>query len=76
MGFVIRITCKDGHTETLRSDLAFQNEGWTRSFAGWLDGSSAFWRNPPHPSSSLGRCGICGARFKCEVVEEIDGKVE
>ena len=70
-----RATCENGHTQTLSL------QGYTREqaelFAGLLDGtSSAYLKRPcdePEGATAIGRCGICGKKFRVEVVEQKTG---
>lgn len=63
----IRATCERGHVQAIQVDAALGRR-WAIQLAGLLDGTSDLFVSKPDHNSMIGRCGICGAHLKCEVL--------
>lgn len=64
---IIEVVCDNQHKQQIKY------VGVSREFAemqcGLLDGTSPMYLFPPGPESSIGKCGICGAKITAKVVE-------
>ncbi len=73
--YVIVAVCDTGHSMALRMEGGFGREA-AEGLAGLIDGSSAMYLQRIGADSVVGKCGICGAGFRCEVVEELRAEGE
>lgn len=81
----IKVQCTENehHAKILRISSALGRE-YAEGLAGLLDGTSRFYIHKPggvmnvpewpgDKGSPIGRCGICGAPFRCSVFEITEG---
>lgn len=72
----VRGTCqKCGGTQDIRFGKGF-SRAYVEMWMGLVDGSSPLYLKPPGPESQIGQCGICGGRFRTEIVGEADDDTE
>ena len=68
----VTATCENGHTQKLRLDANSYSKAGAEQWAGLMDGTSPFFLHPPGDESVIGKCGICGKRFKCSVSPAVE----
>lgn len=67
----IEFTCTNGHQQYIEfKGLAREQAEFTAKL---MDGSSAAYKFPPGPESSIGKCGICNAQLTSRVLDEPAG---
>ena len=77
MDYVITARCTNGHEQQLFVDGMLGYE-WVKEHADLIDGTSSLYLAKPSedPESMIGKCGICRARFYCNVTSSHQGKLD
>ena len=66
-GYQIVAVCGGGHSQVLRVHEILGRAA-AEGLATLLDGTSPMYLQRPGADSVVGKCGICGAAFRCQVV--------